>query len=234
MKKPICNLFFCLGFSILLHAQNNLKVSAPDGGIKYGEKSVIASTTNTVAAESYNNGYAAFKARDYKKAVSCYRKAIALDPKYVDAYDNCGLAYRRLGNLDSAIYYYKESIKLYPKGTVSHGNLAFVYSEKKEHENALKEFDEITKYNPNDPEAPYGKAGVYLDMGQFEKALAAAKQSAQLFEKFHPQYAGDAYYYIGLSYYQLKDRPSAKVYMQKAIDKGTKPPAPILEDLGIK
>ncbi|MGZ3883631.1 MAG: tetratricopeptide repeat protein [Bacteroidia bacterium] len=234
MRSVFCLLFFCFAISVSLSAQSASKVSSPNGGIKYGEKAVVSKSTNPMAVETYNNGYAAFKARDYKKAVSFYREAIALDPGYVDAYDNCGLAYRRLGNVDSAVYFYKASIKIYPKGSTAHGNLALLYSEKKEHDNALKEFDELAKCNPNDPEAPYGKAGVYLDMGKYDKALAAAKQSAVLFEKYHPQYAGDAYYYMGLSYFQLNDKANAKVYMQKAIDKGTKPPAPILSELGIK
>lgn len=214
-------------------SQTSSAVKAPESGIKYGEKGKVARSANPLAVENYNSGYKAFKARDYKTAVAHYRQAIALDADYVDAYDNCGLAYRRLGNIDSAVYFYKASIALYPKGSTAHGNLALLYSEKKEHAKALKEFDELAKCNPNDPEAPYGKAGVYLDMGKYDKALASAKRSVTLFEKYHPQYAGDAYYYVGLAYFQLHDKVNAKLYMQKAIEKGTKPPVPILAELGI-
>lgn len=198
-------------------------------GIKYDEKALTSPTGNMTAAENYNNGYKAFHSGDYHKAISYYRKAIQLDPKYTDAYDNCGIAYRRLGNLDSAAYFYKESIKINPKAMIAHGNLAIVYTEQGKLQEAIKEYEEISKNNPNDPEAPYGIAGVYLQAKQYDKALVSAKRSAELFEKFQPQYVGDAYYYIGLSYLYLNDKQNAKEFFQKAKQKGTQVPAPILK-----
>lgn len=212
--------------SITACRQTNSKDNTKDG-IKYDEKPLASPTDNMTAAENYNKGYMAFHSGDYHKAIKHYRKAIQLDPKYTDAYDNCGIAYRRLGNLDSAAYFYKESIKINPKAMIAHGNLAIVYSEQGKLQEAIKEYEEISKNNPNDPEAPYGIAGIYLQAQQYDKALTAAKKSAELFEKYQPQYVGDAYYYVGLSYLYLNDKKNAKEYILKAKQKGTQVPADV-------
>lgn len=198
-------------------------------GIKYDEKALNSPTDKLTAAENYNNGYLAFQTGNYNKAIRYYRKAIQFDPKYTDAYDNCGLSYRRLNKLDSAAYFYKESIKINPKALIAHANLAIVYSEQGKLEEAIKEYEEISKYNPNDPEAPYGIAGIYLQAKQYDKALTAAKRSAELFEKYQPMYVGDAYYYVGLSYLYLNDKKNAKEYIQKAKQKGTQVPSDIIK-----
>ena len=222
-----------LAVTISACGQTNSKDNTVNG-IKYNEKNLTAPTDNSTAGENYNNGYHAFQSGDYRTAIKYYRKAIGLDPKFVDAYDNCGISYRRLGNLDSAAYFYKESIKINPKTSIAHGNLAIVYTEKGDLENAIKEYEEIAKYNPNDPETPYGIAGIYLKAGQNDKALIAAKKAVELFEKYQPQYVGDAYYYVGLSYLRLNDKKNAKEYMQKAIQKGTSIPADIRVQLEAK
>lgn len=215
-----------LTVSITACGQTNSNDGTKDG-IKYGEKPMTTPTDNMTAAENYNKGYMAFHSEDYRKAISYYRKAIQLDPKHTDAMDNCGIAYRRLGNLDSAAYFYKESIKINPKAMIAHGNLAIVYSDQGKLEDAIKEYEEISKYNPNDPEAPYGIAGIFLQAQQYDKALTAAKKSAELFEKYAPQYVGDAYYYVGLSYMYLNDKKNAKEWIQKAKQKGTSIPADV-------
>ena len=222
-----------LTVSISVCGQTNTNENNKDG-IKFNERPPNSSTDNLSAKENYNIGYKAFHSEDYRKAISYYRKAIQLDPKFSDAMDNCGIAYRRLGNLDSAAYFYKESIKINPEGMVAHGNLAIIYSHQGKYEDAIKEYEEISKYNPNDPEAPYGIAGVYLIAKQYDKALISAKKSVELFEKYAPKYVGDAYYYVGLSYLKLNDKSNAKDYFQKAIEKGTSVSADLKAKAGMK
>ena len=233
MKK--LNSYIIISTIIIISAcgQTNTRKVQKDG-IIYNEKAVVAPTENMTAMENYNAGYKAFQAENYKKAISFYKQAISLDSKYVDAYDNCGLSYRRLGNLDSAAYFYKKSIEINPSGQIAHGNLAIVYSTKGENENAIKEYKEISKYNPNDPEAPYGIAGIYLDLKQYDKALVFALKAVKLCEKYQPRYIGDAYYYVGLCYLNLNNKDEANEFMQRAILAGTPVPKEIKIKLGLK
>lgn len=231
MKK--INYYIIISTIIISACGQINKRKAPKDGIIYDEKAVVAPTENMTAMDNYNAGYKAFQAEDYKKAISLYKQAISLDSKYVDAYDNCGLSYKRLGNLDSAAYFYKKSIEINPSGQIAHGNLAVVYSEKGQHENAIKEYKEISKYNPNDPEAPYGIAGIYLDLKQYDKALVSALKAVKLFEKYQPQYVGDSYYYVGLCYLNLNDKGRAKEFVEKAAQAGTPIPEEIKITLGL-
>lgn len=230
MKKINCISAIFLLISILGYGQINTNVNSA-GGTLLIEQPISYTSDNVNAFKNYELGHEAFKLGNLKKAIKHYRKAIELDQNHIDAYDNCGLSYRRLGKLDSAIYYYKKSIEINPKGTIPHGNLAIVYSIQGKYQEAINEFEEIAKYNPNDPESPYGIAGIYIQMEQYDKALPIAKKSAELYEKYQPQYVGDAYYYIGISYYYLKQKNKAKDYLHKAIQYGTQVPDEILKNI---
>jgi tetratricopeptide (TPR) repeat protein len=49
------------------------------------------------------------------EAINEYDKAIKIDPKYVDAYNNKGNALSDLGRIEEAIIEYDEAIKIDPK-----------------------------------------------------------------------------------------------------------------------
>ena len=52
---------------------------------------------------------------EYDSAIRDYTKAIELDPKFVDAYNNRGLSYDNKKEYDSAIRDYTKAIELDPK-----------------------------------------------------------------------------------------------------------------------
>ncbi len=108
--------------------------------IPYIEEPLTAPTKNPWAEMHYDKGYDAFHAGDYRKAIRHYQRAIELDPKFIDAYDNCGVCYRRLGDLNSAVNLYRELIKINPKGNVAHSNLAVVYALRGMTDKAIREY----------------------------------------------------------------------------------------------
>ena len=79
------------------------------------------------ALDYYDQASKFVNKQDFKNAKKYYRKAIKKDPKFVEAYDNLGVVYRKLGDLDEAIKCYKTSIELYPDGAMAHQNLALIY-----------------------------------------------------------------------------------------------------------
>jgi tetratricopeptide (TPR) repeat protein len=192
------------------------------------------SSTNDDARKFYELGYRNVEKGDLKNGIKYYKKAIGLDSGFVDAYDNCGIAYRHLDMLDSAVWCYTRSIKKYPKGKLSHMNLAVAYSLQKKYDEALSEYDILQTIDPNDPESYYGKAHIYLLANNPDKALPEAEKSLKLYQKYSPDLVGDAEAQIGLCYYFKGDKKNAKKYITKAKqDKGIVPQR-VADDLGVK
>ena len=65
-----------------------------------------ADTYNELGNENYN-------LNEYEEAIDYYNQAIHVDPKYVYAYYNRGLAYKRLGNTQKALSNFRQAATLY-------------------------------------------------------------------------------------------------------------------------
>jgi len=207
-----------------------LKLKKSDGDLKKKKElkprvtlsttEVYKPTSSEEARINYNKGVESFKNKDLDNAVKYYEKAISIDPKYVDAYDNLGLVFRHQGNLEKAEFYYKKSIEIYPNGYLAHQNLAIVYGLKKLYEKALNEYEIMKKIDPNDPEGYYGIANVYMTLGKYDFALENAKKALELYEELNHPYIKDSQLLLGLIYYFSNDKVNAKTLLKKAKDNG--------------
>ncbi|HXD91989.1 MAG TPA: tetratricopeptide repeat protein, partial [Bacteroidia bacterium] len=122
MQKYVKNLSLSLILLITcsLNAQTKAEKTAKSN---FGSMDMYNSTQNKEALEFFNKGEVASQARDYKNCLKWYKKAIDKDDKFVEAYDNLGVAYRNLGDFDNAKKCYATSLKLYPNGPMAHQNL---------------------------------------------------------------------------------------------------------------
>ena len=156
MKKK--TLIFSLAFAMLTsigYCQVVSKETIEKDGVKtngtISESGMYAGTKSDDAKLFFKKAGDYEKKNDLKNAKKYYQKAIKEDPNYIEAYDNLGLVYRKLGEYDKAIEYYNESIKRYPKGQMAHQNLAVVYLIQRDYKSAQKEYKLITEIEPNDP-----------------------------------------------------------------------------------
>ena len=60
---------------------------------------------------------------DYNKEIECCRKAIELDPKYANPWNNMGTAYYHLGNYQKAVECFRKAVELDPEDEVNQKNL---------------------------------------------------------------------------------------------------------------
>ena len=174
------------------------------------------------------------KADDLNGAIKLYKKALKEDPNFVEAYDNIGVCYRRIGDLKNAIANYNKSIELYPKGTMAHMNLGVIYGIQKEYDKAIAEYEILQKIEPDDPEGYYGTITPYLMKTDYKSAITNATKTLEIYEATNSQYLSDAKYFLGISYYYDNDYPKAKIYIEQAKKEGVKIPAKVLQDLEIK
>jgi len=58
------------------------------------------------------------------EAITCYRRALELNPNYADAYNNLGLTFKEKGELDEAITCYRRALELNPNQVNAHFNMS--------------------------------------------------------------------------------------------------------------
>lgn len=79
---------------------------------------------STWADPYYNQGYIhLLKTKNYDSAVVYFKKATELDPTYFQAFNNLGLAYEELGDINSARKYYGRAVQANPDFQLAKDNL---------------------------------------------------------------------------------------------------------------
>jgi tetratricopeptide (TPR) repeat protein len=192
------------------------------------------SSESKEAMEYYDQASVKHANEDYKGAIKLYQKAIKADPKFVEAYDNIAMCYRRLGDFKNAIENYKKSIELYPQGTMAHQNLGLIYGIQKEYDKAIAEYETVQKLEPENPEGYYGTITLFLAKGDNKSAIKNATKTVELYEATNDKYLSDAQYLLGLSYYYDNDLKNAKTYLELAKKNGANVPEKLLKELDIK
>ncbi|MCM8819259.1 MAG: tetratricopeptide repeat protein [Candidatus Omnitrophica bacterium] len=75
-------------------------------------------------------GYKLQSMGNIKEAMSFYKKAIELDPSYVEAINDLGVVYETLGDLESALAMYKKVLQIDSNYLPVYTNLGFLYEKK--------------------------------------------------------------------------------------------------------
>jgi tetratricopeptide (TPR) repeat protein len=207
--------------------EKKVKTEKMETGMYSGSESKTAMKYYTEAAEKD-------KAEDFKGAIKLYEKAIKEDPKFIEAYDNMAVCYRRLGDFKNAIENYNKSIELYPNGIMAHENLGVIYGIQKKYKEAIAEYEVVQKIDPEDPEGYYGTINNYLNLKDYKSAIKNATKTLEIYEATNSKFLYEAQYLLGLSYYYDNDMENAKTYIQLAQKAGMKIPDNILKDLKIK
>jgi eukaryotic-like serine/threonine-protein kinase len=126
------------------------------------------------------------EASDHKKAEEAFSKALALDPKMLEARMHMVFIYLTRGEKDKA----RESVMLlreeYPNDVGVHFVRGVVARLDSEYERALRSFDRMVRLNPNERVvASYNRARIFMYQQRYEDALAELDQGAEL-EPDHP------------------------------------------------
>ena len=76
-------------------------------------KKIIEKVDSTFSPAYFNQGYIQMMVKeDYDSAVYFFKKAIEVDPEYVQAHHNLGLIYQLAGNKNEAKKHYKNALKI--------------------------------------------------------------------------------------------------------------------------
>jgi len=160
--------------------------------------------------------------KNYNTALDYFKKAIACDSMYTEAWFNAGSAYREMNNLPMAEKCYLKTIEVNPKYDMAYSFLSRMYL-------SQGKYDEVLKLNEDAIARGYATDGIYVNIGKvyllngdtatgisyFNKALGYFSKNEKLCEWLANYYThkGDtakAQLYLGM-------KEAAENYTQEAI-----------------
>ena len=135
------------------------------------------------ADEWFEKGNMAMSSGYNNVAIRFFKKAIEIDPNYLESYINIGLLYSKEGDTEKAISYYEKAIAVDPDFTKAHYNLGTVYAEKGKSDKAISEFKKCLSINPNLAKAHLKLGTAYISKGLDSKAADHFYRAGLLFLK---------------------------------------------------
>jgi tetratricopeptide (TPR) repeat protein len=133
-------------------------------------------------------------------------KAILLNPKDAEAYNNRGKAYHGLCDYRKAMDNYTKAIELRPEYAEAYSNRGFAYGNLEEYKKSIDDCNKAIKLSPDYAEAYNNRGFAYFNLVQYQNAMDDFNKAIML----SPQYA-DPYCGRGAVYCSSRD-------FQKAVD----------------
>lgn len=150
-------------------------------------------------------GVIACQTQRYALGVELITRAIRVNPKVAEAYNNRGNALLDLKRPDEALASYDKALALEPDYAEAQTNRATALKELKRFDEALAGYDKALALNPGIPVTHYNRANALSDLKRLDEALASYDRALTL----DPGYA-EAYYNRGNALVELK-RPDEAV-----------------------
>jgi tetratricopeptide (TPR) repeat protein len=177
---------------------------------------MVAPSQNEEATAAYNTGTQFLWENKLSQAEEYLKKAIELDPNFVDAMDHLGLVYRRQNRLAEAEEMYLRSIALNSENKVPYQNLAVVYQLQNRLNEAFELYQKIIQIDPNDPEPYYGIGELFYIVGNYANSIAFFDRAIELYRIQDSPYIYDAFFYKGVMYYDMDNYDEALRYLEEA------------------
>jgi tetratricopeptide (TPR) repeat protein len=169
---------------------------------KQNEKSY---SDNREAVALYTKGVDEAQKGNYKKAVENYEKAVEIDPEFAFAWDNMGLAFRKLEDYDKALAAYNKSLEIDPYGLMPLQNIAIVYRYKKEYDKAIEAYERLAAIDKTNPEVYFGIGQIHTAfLNDHEKGLDNMCKAYNLYIEQKSPYRTDAEKMIQYIYSAMK------------------------------
>jgi tetratricopeptide (TPR) repeat protein len=134
--------------------------------------------------------------RNYmQQAIHEFEECVSILPTYVEAYEELGLAWHRMGNPDKALQYYERALKLNSKKAATYSNMAIIFFERKDYARALELHKKAVSLDPNFENGYLNIGSIYGQQGDYGQAI----ENFEKVIRINPMNA-KAYYYLGLTY----------------------------------
>jgi tetratricopeptide (TPR) repeat protein len=164
--------------------------------------------------------------RQTDRAIAELDRAIALEPRYAEAYANRASAYYMKGRPDRALADYDQAIVLRPAYALAYSNRGVAQKALGRLDQAVRDYTRALELNPDFPDACNNRGNAYRLLGRLDLALADLTRAIDL----RPDY-DQAYVNRAIVYLEAKDYPRAWADVQACRRLGCAPPPDLLEAL---
>ena len=148
---------------------------------------VISASAQHVPIAHNNLGNTYKKKGELDRAISEYKKAIELDPRYLEARMNLGIAHANKGMVDEAISELKRALTHSPNFVEAHINLGVIYGNNGKLDEAVSEFKHAIAIEPNHATAHNNIAFAYYLKGNYKLAMVHIDKAMKLGGRVNPQ-----------------------------------------------
>lgn len=133
-----------------------------------------------LARDAFYKGIIEGKSGVQQKAVEYFSEAIRIDPKFVLAYYNRGIALQQLGEYPQAIKDYTEAVRLEPYFADAYGSRGTAYAKLEQHDQAIKDFSEAIRLAPKAALNYANRASLYDKLERYPEAIRDYEEAIRL------------------------------------------------------
>ncbi|WP_341525069.1 tetratricopeptide repeat protein [Nostoc sp. UHCC 0302] len=206
------NIVIKTGFNLGIPINTFLKLST-QAGVNIGVSPPSTSVATAPKADNfYIQGGDKYDKGDFKGAAADYTQAIRLNPNYLNAYNNRGLARFNLGDFQGAVDDYNKALKINPKDAEPYNNRGLSRYNLGDKQGAIADYSQAIKLNSNYALAYNNRGIARSNLDDNQGAIADFNQALRINPNFAEAYSGR-----GLARYQLKDKQGAVADYNQAI-----------------
>ena len=118
-------------------------------------------------------------------SVKAYKKAISIQPKYAEAYNNMGVSLKDQGKLEEAIDAYRKAISVQPDYAEAYNNMGNALKDHDKLKEAIEAYNKALLLRPDNAEAYINMGNALQDQGKLEEAINAYNKALSI----KPDYA---------------------------------------------
>ena len=135
------------------------------------------------------------------EAIIAYKKSLALNENFSEAYNNLANVQKKIERFDDALLNYKNAIRSKEDNLEAYYNLANLFKSLKKYDEAIKNYKNVIKLNPNFSDAYNNIGTIYSILGKFNDAREFYLKSIKINKFFAEPYKN----YVQLSKIDQKD-----------------------------
>ncbi|MBD1139019.1 tetratricopeptide repeat protein [Pelagibacterales bacterium SAG-MED46] len=167
---------------------------------------------NLTLKENFDLAIQYHKNNNFNDAQNYYQKVLKIDPNYINAHNNLGIIFKRLGDHEKAIDCFEKAIKINPNFAAAYSNLGNIFVVLEENQKAISYFEKSIEINPNHRDGLYNLGNLFLNTTEYKKAIDCFEKAIEI-DTNHAGLQNN----LGVSFLKLDEYTKALKCFQKAI-----------------